>query len=309
MAQYAAGLGRMPTGHTISSEIPEKDAFILLKPKGVVGVITPWNFPVALLMWGTLPTILAGNTVVFKASSETAICGHALAKLFAEAGFPNGVVNVVHGDGKMTGDAIVKHEDVNVIIFTGSRAVGKSVQQAAANQDTHKFVATELGGKNATIILDDANMDIAVSAGVLSAFKTTGQRCVSSGRLIVDKKVLDEFTERFVDRVRRIRVGDGLQPDVFMGPLISEKGVATWNLHNQKAIEEGAEVLVHGLELTEGEHANGNFVEPFVYCFRDYKPGTFCLREEAFSPHVAIIGVDGLEEAVKVYNDTEYGLA
>lgn len=309
MAQYVAGLGRMPTGHMISSEIPAKDAFILRKPKGVVGVITPWNFPVALPMWGTLPTLLAGNTVVFKASSETTICGHALAKLFAEAGFPDGVVNVVHGNGKTTGDAIVKHEDVNVIIFTGSRAVGKSVQQAAANQDTHKFVATELGGKNATIVLDDANMEIAVSAGILSAFKTSGQRCVSSGRLIVDKKVIDEFTERFVDRVRKIRVGDGLQPDVFMGPLISKNGVDTWNLHNQKAIEEGAEVLVHGLELSEGEHANGHFVEPFVYRFRDYKPDTFCLREEAFSPHVAIIGVDGLEEAVDVYNDTDYGLA
>lgn len=308
MAQYMAGRGREAIGLCISSEIPEKDAYILKKPKGVVGVITPWNFPVAIPLWGVLPSVLAGNTVVWKPSEETPICGHRMAELFEEAGFPKGVINVVHGMGETTGDAIVKHSNVNVILFTGSRAVGKMIQASAA-AEAHKFVATEMGGKNATIVLEDAKMDLAVSACLMGAFKTSGQRCVSSGRLIVDKKILDEFTERFVEGAKKLRVGDGLKEGTFIGPLIAPEGVAKWKHHNAKAIEEGAEVLFEGKELTEGEWADGNFVQPFVYRFKDYKPNTFCLREEAFSPHVAIIGVDGLEEAVNVYNDTDYGLA
>lgn len=308
MAQYVAGMGRLPVGDIISSEIPSKDAYILRKPKGVVGVITPWNFPVAIPLWGILPSVVAGNTVVFKPSEETPICGHRLAELFAEAGFPKGVINTIHGVGETTGDALVRHENVDVILFTGSRAVGKLVRQHAANE-SHKFVATELGGKNATIVLEDADLDIAVNAGILSAFKTTGQRCVTSNRLIIDHKLLDEYTERFVEKVKRIRVGDGMNEDIFMGPLISSEGVKKFEHHNQKAREEGGEILVEGGALNNGDHADGDFVSPFVYRFRDYKPNTFCLREEAFSPHVALIGVNGLEEAVRVYNDTEYGLS
>lgn len=308
MAQYVAGLGRMPNGYTVSSEIPAKDAFILRKPKGVVACITPWNFPVAIPLWCTLPALVSGNTVILKPSEETPICGHRLAELFHEAGFPPGVVNVIHGVGEQAGDPLVKHKDVSAILFTGSRAVGKYIQQVAAG-DLYKFAATEMGGKNAVIILEDADLDIAVPAAVLSGFKTSGQRCVSSGRLIVDKKIEPEFTRRFVETVQRIKVGDGLEGDVFMGPLINQEGVKKWHHHNAKAVEEGGEVLIEGKELTEGPHACGNFVSPFVYRFASYKKGTFCLREEAFSPHVAIIGVDGLEEAVEVYNDTDYGLA
>lgn len=308
MAQYVAGLGRMPNGYAISSEISAKDAYILRKPKGVVGVITPWNFPVAIPLWGILPALLAGNTVVLKPSEETPICAHKLAELFHEAGFPKGVVNVVHGTGEKAGDPLVKHKDVAVILFTGSLAVGKYVQRTAAN-DIYKFAATEMGGKNAVIVLEDANLDIAVPAAVLSGFKTSGQRCVSSGRLIVDKKIEPEFTKRFVEMAQRIRVGDGLSEDVFMGPLINAGGVEKWKHHNGKAIEEGAEVLIEGKELTDETHRCGHFVSPFVYRFPEYKENTFCLRQEAFSPHVAIIPVDGIEEAVRVYNDTDYGLA
>lgn len=307
MAQYVAGMGRMPNGYTVSSEVAAKDAFILRKPKGVIACITPWNFPVAIPLWVVLPSLLAGNTVVFKPSEETPICGHRLAELFKEAGFPAGVVNVIHGTGEDCGDPLVKHPDIAAVLFTGSRAVGKYIQQVCA-ADLYKFAATEMGGKNATIILDDANLDIAVPAAVLGAFKTSGQRCVSSGRLIVDKKIEPEFTRRFVETVGRIKIGDGLHEDVFMGPLINSDGVAKWKHHNAKAIEEGAEVLVEGKELTDGDYACGHFVSPFVYRMA-YRPNTFCLREEAFSPHVAIIPVDGVEEAVKVYNDTDYGLA
>ncbi|MBI3721188.1 MAG: aldehyde dehydrogenase family protein, partial [Fimbriimonas ginsengisoli] len=308
MAQYVAGMGRQPNGFAVSSEIPAKDAFILRKPKGVIVCITPWNFPVAIPLWAILPSVLAGNTVVFKPSEETPICGHKLMELFAEAGFPPGVINIVHGTGEEAGDALVKHPDVAAILFTGSRAVGKYIQQTAA-VDLYKFVATEMGGKNATIVLADADLDIAVNACVLGAFKTSGQRCVSSGRLIVDRKIEPKFTQMFLDKARRVRVGNGLRDDVFMGPLINQDGIAKWKHHNARATEEGGEVLLDGKHLTDGDYAYGHFVEPFVYRFKQYKQSTFCLREEAFSPHVAIIGVDGMEEAVRVYNDTEYGLS
>ena len=308
MAQYVAGLGRMPIGNVISSEVPAKDAYILRKPKGVVVCITPWNFPSAIPLWVTLPSLVAGNTVILKPSEETPIVGHKLAELFHEAGFPKGVVTVLHGTGEDIGDPLVKHKDVAAILFTGSRAVGKYIQQQAAG-DLYKFAATEMGGKNAVIVLEDADLELATNAAVLSGFKTSGQRCVSSGRIIVDKKIEAQFTDLFVDKVKRIKVGNGLTDDVFMGPLINPDGVAKWKHHNARAIEEGAEVLIEGKELTEGEYACGNFVSPFVYRFKSYKKNTFCLREEAFSPHVAVIGVDGMEEAVEVYNDTDYGLA
>jgi aldehyde dehydrogenase (NAD+) len=308
MAQYIAGLGRLPTGHAISSEIAAKDAYILRKSKGVVACITPWNFPSAIPLWVILPSVLAGNTVVFKPAEQTPIVAHKLMQLFDEAGFPAGVINLVHGTGEDVGDPLVKHKDVAAVLFTGSRAVGKYIQQVAAG-DAYKFVATEMGGKNATIVLEDADLDIAVNACVLGAFKTSGQRCVSTSRIIVDRKIEPEFTKRYLEKVKRIHIGDGMREETFMGPLIEAGGIEKWKLHNQKAKEEGAEVLIDGQELTEGEYACGNFVSPFVYRFEHYKKNTFCLREEAFSPHVAIIGISGMEEAVEVYNDTDYGLA
>lgn len=308
MAQYVAGLGRLPIGQVISSEIPEKDAYIWRKPKGVTAVITPWNFPVAIPLWGVLPAVLAGNTVVLKPSEDTPICCHKLAELFVEAGFPRGVINVVQGDGANTGDALVRHNDVDLILFTGSKAVGTHIQQIAA-KEVHKFVVTEMGGKNATVILADAKVDLAVNACILGAFKTSGQRCVTTGRVIIDTKVIDEFTEKFVAKAKKIRIGNGLEDTTFMGPLINGDGIEKWKTHNAKAKEEGGNILLDGQHLTEGDYAHGNFVEPFIYRFDKYVENTFCLREEAFSPHCAIIGVDGLEEAIRVHNDTEYGLA
>lgn len=308
MAQYVAGMGRSAIGLAISSEIAAKDAYILRKPKGVVACITPWNFPSAIPLWVILPAILAGNTTVFKPAEQTPIVAHKLQELFHEAGIPAGVINLVHGFGDEVGDPLVKHKDVAAILFTGSRAVGKYIQQVAAH-DAFKFAATEMGGKNATLVLADADLDLAVSACVLGSLKTTGQRCVSTSRIIVDKKVEAEFTKRYVEKVSRIRIGDGLDESIFMGPLIEEGSMDKWEHHNRKAEEEGGEILLRGKRLTEGAHADGNFVSPFVYRFESYKKNTFCLREEAFSPHVAIIGVDGMEEAVEVYNDTDYGLA
>ncbi|CAN5414136.1 aldehyde dehydrogenase family protein [soil metagenome] len=308
MAQYVAGLGRMPNGFTVSSEIAAKDAYILRKPKGVIACITPWNFPSAVPLWVLLPSLLAGNTVVFKPAEQTPVIGHRLVELFHEAGFPEGVVNLVQGDGESVGEPLVRHKDVSAILFTGSLAVGKHIQQVAA-QDLYKFVATEMGGKNGTIVLEDANMDLAVNACVLGAFKTTGQRCVTTSRIIVDRKIEAEFTRRFLEKTKRISIGNGLHEHIFMGPMIEAGGADKWERHNAKAKEEGAEILIDGQRLTEGEYAHGSFVTPFVYRFEKYPKDTFCLREEAFSPHVAILPVDGMEEAVEVYNDTEYGLS
>jgi aldehyde dehydrogenase (NAD+) len=308
MAQYVAGMGRTPIGYAISSEIAAKDAYILRRPKGVIACITPWNFPSAIPLWVILPSVIAGNTVVFKPAEQTPIVAHKLMELFHEAGFPAGVINLIHGMGEDAGDPLVKHKDVSAILFTGSRAVGKYIQRVAAG-DAYKFAATEMGGKNATIVLEDANLDIAVNACVLGAFKTSGQRCVSTSRIIIDRKLEPEFTKQYIEKVKRIRIGNGISEEIFMGPLIEEGGIEKWKTHNAKAIEEGAEVLVDGQVLTEGDYAHGNFVSPFVYRFDGYKKNTFCLREEAFSPHVAIIPVTGMEEAVEVYNDTDYGLA
>jgi len=307
MVQFAAALGRLPIGECISSEIPEKDAYIRRKPKGVVACISPWNFPMAIPLWEMTPSLVSGNTVVLKPSEETPICADYLFRLMAEAGFPPGVINIVHGQGETAGAPLVAHPDVDVVLFTGSYQVGKIVQRQAA-AEAHKFVATEMGGKNALIVLDDADLNIAVPAALLSAFKTSGQRCVTSNRLIVDRKLVDRFQEQFLEMVDRIKIGDGLREDVFMGPLINDGGVKKFLHHNAKAKEEGATVLRDGGALTDGDYANGHFVKPFVYRM-EYRPNTFCLREEAFSPHVAIIPVDGVEQAVEVYNDTDYGLA
>lgn len=308
MAQYIAGKGREPIGLKISSEISAKDAYILKKPKGVIACITPWNFPSAIPLWVILPSVVAGNTVVFKPAEQTPIVAHKLMELFHEAGFPAGVINILHGTGEDAGDPLVKHKDVAAVLFTGSRAVGKYIQTIAAG-DAYKFAATEMGGKNATIVLADADLDIAVNACVLGAFKTSGQRCVSTSRIIIDRKIEPEFTKRYLEKVKRIKIGNGLGEEIFMGPLIEAAGVEKWKAHNAKAREEGGEILIDGQELTDGEYACGHFVSPFVYRFEHYKKNTFCLREEAFSPHVAIIGIDGMEEAVDVYNDTDYGLA
>jgi aldehyde dehydrogenase (NAD+) len=306
MAQYVAGLGRMPIGDIISSEIADKDAFIRRKPKGVIACISPWNFPMAIPLWEMLPSLVSGNVVILKPAEQTPICGDYMIKLLHEAGMPAGVIGIIHGDAD-AGAPLSSHPDVDVVVFTGSYEVGKIIQRQAANE-AHKFVATEMGGKNAVIVLDDANLDIAVPAGILSAFKTSGQRCVSSNRLIVHRKIVDQFQERFLEMVDRIKIGDGLHEDTFMGPLIEAGSIDKYEFHNAKAKEEGATILREGGRLTTGEHEFGHFVKPFVYRM-EYRPNTFCLREEAFSPHTCIIPVDSLEQAVEVYNDTDYGLA
>ncbi|HMP04128.1 MAG TPA: aldehyde dehydrogenase family protein [Gemmatales bacterium] len=306
MVQYVFGTGRMPTGQIVASEIAEKDAFIRRKPWGVAAVITPWNFPFAVPLWMLGPTLLEGNTTVFKPSEDTPAIGQKLIDLFLEAGFPPGVVNLVHGD-HVAGEALVKNPDVNVILFTGSWDVGSRIQRISA--DFHdRIVACEMGSKSAVIVFDDCKLDLAVAAGILSAFKTSGQRCVSAGRLLVQRSIIDRFAEQYVAAAKRLQIGDPLDPQSFAGPVIHEGAVEKVLQYNDLAKKENATVLLDGGRMSQPSHAQGCYLSPFVYR-QEHKPGVRTVREEVFGPHVALIPFHDLDDAVRIYNDTDFGLS
>lgn len=227
MIQYVFGTGRMPVGDVLASEIPEKDAFMRRKPWGVVAVITPWNFPFAVPLWMLGPSLLEGNTVVFKPSEDTPAIGQRLAELFLEAGFPPGVINLVHGSGEV-GEALVRNSDVNVVLFTGSYEVGQRIQELSA-QHYDRIVACEMGSKSAVIVCEDARLDLAVNAALLSGFKTSGQRCVSAGRILVAEKLFDPFAQKLVAAAKRLQIGDPLNARNFTGPVIHGDAVKKWN--------------------------------------------------------------------------------
>jgi aldehyde dehydrogenase (NAD+) len=306
MAQYVFGSVRMPHGDVVTSEIPEKDLYVRRRPKGVVAVITPWNFPFAVPMWLLGPSLVEGNTAVFKPSEETPMIGQRMVELFEEAGFPPGVINLVQGTGPEVGDPLARHPDVKVVLFTGSYEVGSQIKRICAAAPD-KMAVCEMGSKSAVIVCDDARLDLAVNASILSAFKTAGQRCVSAGRLIVQRSILPEFADEFVAAVRALPIGDPRDPDTFLGPLINEDGIKKVLYYNNLAKAEGADVLLDSKPLDE-QFPNGNFVGPFVYRM-EHRPGVRCIREEVFGPHVALVPFDTLDEAIEIYNDTEYGLS
>ena len=304
MVQYVFGTVRMPHGDVIDSEIPEKDAFLRRKPKGVIAAITPWNFPFAIPLWLICPSVVEGNTVILKPSRETACTAHKIAEYVHKAGFPPGVINVIHGG---CGDLLVKHPDTQVVLFVGSNDVGSEIKKIVAGFH-NKMCACEMGGKNALIVLDDANPDIAANAAIISAFKTSGQRCTSASRLIVHEKVLGEFERRFVEITKRMKIGNPLDEDVFMGPVINQSATEKIARYNDLAKKEGATVLLDGGRLTGEPYKKGYFMSPFVYRMQNDRKSRVLL-EEVFGPHVAIIPVKNIDEAVKVYNDTDYGLS
>lgn len=306
MIQYVFGTGRMPCGEVISSEIPEKDAFMRRKPWGVVAVITPWNFPFAVPLWMLGPSLVEGNTAVFKPSEDTPAVGQRIVELFLEAGFPPGVINLVHGEGE-AGEALVKNPDVNVVLFTGSYDVGHRIQQVSADFED-RIVACEMGSKSAVIVCEDARLDLAVTSAAVSAFKTSGQRCVSASRILVHESLMDQFCEKFVNMVKSIRIGDPLDEANFTGPVIHKTSVEKILSYNKLAKEEGAQVLLDGGLMEDESHAVGCYVSPFVYQMK-HSPDVRCIREEVFGPHVAVIPFKDNEEAVKIYNSTPYGLS
>lgn len=307
MVQYVFGTARQPSGQVIDSEIEAKDLYVRRKPRGVVAVITPWNFPFAVPLWMLGPSLLEGNTAVFKPSEETPEIGQRLVRLFAEAGFPPGTINLVHGIGEEVGDALARHAEVDVVCFTGSYEVGSHIRRLAA-EHPHKSCALEMGSKSAVIVCEDAALDLAVDAALLSAFKTTGQRCVSAGRVLVHERQYDEFAARLVDRARQVRFADPFTPGAFAGPLINERALEKVAHYNDLARQEGAAVLLDGGRLLDDEHRGGHFLSPFIYR-QTYRPGVRTIREEVFGPHLAIIPFTSDEEAIEIYNDTPYGLS
>ena len=306
MVQYVFGTGRMPVGEIVASEIPEKDAFIRRKPWGVVAVITPWNFPFAVPLWMLGPSLVEGNTAVFKPSEDTPAVGQRIVELFVEAGFPEGTINLIHGHGE-AGEALVRNREVNCVLFTGSYDVGKRIQQISAELPD-RIVAAEMGGKSPVIVCADARFELAVAAGILSGFKTTGQRCVSSARMIVHESLVERFAEAYAETARKLKFGDPLDPSNFAGPLINAGAVGKVSDYNDLAKKEGVSVLVDAAEFQPVSGRKGHFLSPFVY-LTESKPGLRCIREEVFGPHVAIIPFKTDEEAVQIANGTEYGLS
>jgi aldehyde dehydrogenase (NAD+) len=311
MVEWAAGDARHPKGDVVPSEIADKDAYMRRKPRGVVGCITPWNFPVAIPFWHMAVALVEGNTVVWKPAEQTPNCGQIIAEMFESTGIPDGVFNMVQGFGD-AGASIVEDERTDTVLFTGSAEVGQQVAQQVAEKPG-TLAACEMGGKNNVVITEEADLDIAVHSAVMSSFKTTGQRCVSSERLVVHEDVYEEFKERFVEVAEQVSVGDPLDEDTFMGPLIEADHVEKVTKYNQLAKDEDVNVLVDRTELDESEipdgHEDGHWVGPFVY-EADPHDDLRCTHEEVFGPHVALLEYSGdIDDAIEIHNDTEYGLA
>ncbi|WP_324757898.1 aldehyde dehydrogenase family protein [Haloarcula sp. GH36] len=311
MVELAAGNARHPHGDVVPSEVASKDSYMRRRPRGVVGCITPWNFPVAIPFWHMATALVEGNTVVWKPAEQTPYCGQIVAEMFDDTSIPDGVFNMVQGYGD-AGNAIVEDDRVDTVLFTGSAEVGHSIDEKIGGRPGRN-ACCEMGGKNAIVVTEQADIDIAVHSAVMSSFKTTGQRCVSSERLIVHTDVYEAFKTRFVDLAQRVTVGDPLEEETFMGPLVDREQVEKFARHNDAVRESAATVLVDreelpGAELPEGQEA-GFWVGPFVY---EVSPETdlSAYHQEVFGPHVALVEYDGgVERGVALQNDTEYGLA
>ncbi len=305
MCYYIAGEGRRLLGETAPSEHPDRFCMTIRVPLGVVACITPWSFPLAVPARKLIPALIAGNTVVFKPSKDTPLCGTRLVELFLEAGLPPGVVNLIHGLGEEAGAPLVRHPDVTLVSFTGSSEVGREIGIACAAEQ--KKVALEMGGKNPLIVLDDADLDLAVEGAICSGFATTGQRCTAASRLIVHKKVLKEFSERFGARAQSLRLGNGLDPTTDIGPIINEQHLKRIHNYTKVGLREGAKLFTGGEVYREGECKKGFFYLPTI--FTEVRPTMRIAQEEIFGPTVVIIPAMSLEEAISIANATRYGLS
>lgn len=305
MAFYMAGEGRRLFGQTTPSELRDKFAMSVRSPVGVVGIITPWNFPIAIATWKSFPAIVAGNAVVWKPATETPIMAYELAEIFNEAGLPKGVVNVVFGSGSVVGDAMVDHEDIRVISFTGSNDTGRKIASKCGHN--LKKVSLEMGGKNAVIVMDDANLNLAVEGILWSAFGTSGQRCTACSRVIVHEKVKEELEERLLAAMEKLSIGNGLDESIKVGPIINKAGLEKIKNYVEIGKDEGAKLLAGGYVMEEGNHANGNYFAPTL--FTDATANMRIAKEEIFGPVVSLIPVKSFSEAIEVNNSVKYGLS
>ena len=305
MTYYMAGEGRRLFGQTTPSELPNKFAMSVRQPIGVCGMITPWNFPMAIPSWKMMPALVSGNTVVLKPAEDTPLSAYHLVQVLTEAGVPRGVVNLVSGDGPNAGAPLARHKAVPVISFTGSSSVGRLVAEACAPDFKH--CSLEMGGKNILIVMDDANLDLAIDGAIWGGFGTTGQRCTAASRIAVHKSVYKEFVTRFVERAKSLKVGDGRDPATEMGPLINEQQLNTVVTYVEIGKLEGAKLLAGGTRLTGGAHDKGWFYAPTV--FGDCSPNMRIAQEEIFGPVVSVIPISSLSEAIEVANGVPYGLS
>jgi alpha-ketoglutaric semialdehyde dehydrogenase len=305
MTYYMAGEGRRLFGQTTPSELPNKFAMSVRQPIGVCGMITPWNFPMAIPSWKMMPALVSGNTVVLKPAEDTPLSSYHLVQVLTEAGVPRGVVNLVSGDGPNAGAPLTRHKAVPVISFTGSSSVGRLVAEACAPDFKH--CSLEMGGKNILIVMDDANLDLAIDGAIWGGFGTAGQRCTAASRIAVHKSVYKEFVTRFVERAKSLKVGDGLDPATEMGPLINEQQLNTVAAYVEIGKLEGAKLLTGGTRLTGGAYDKGWFYAPTV--FADCSPNMRIAQEEIFGPVVSVIPISSLSEAIEVANGVPYGLS
>ena len=304
IAYLMAGEGRRMFGDTTPSELPDKWAMSIRQPIGIAGIITPWNFPMAIPCWKMMPALVTGNVVIFKPASDTPHCATLLVELMAEAGFPPGVVSLVTGTGGEVGNAIVRNPDVEVISFTGSSVTGRQIAEKAGRQ--LKRLSLELGGKNAVVVLADADLDLAADGILWSAFGTTGQRCTACSRVIVAQSVVEPLLERLETRARKLRLGPGLEETTDVGPLINGGAVDKVDSYIEVGQAEG-ELVTGGRRATHGDLANGHFFEPTI--FSGVRPMDRIGQEEIFGPVLSVIPVADYAEAMTAVNQTRYGLS
>ena len=304
-AVYMAGEGRRMFGVTTRSELPNKFSMTVRHPIGVAGLITPWNFPIAIPTWKLFPALISGNTVVFKPAEDTPLLALKLVEMFEEVGLPAGVLNFVTGLGEEAGAALVDHKAVRCVSFTGSLDVGRMINEKCGRM--MKRCSLELGSKNILIVMPDADLDLAVEAGAWGAFATSGQRCTATSRMAVHGSILDEFSERLVARVQQYKVGAGTDAATDLAPVINEKQKARVLEYIGVGQSEGAKLMTGGHALDDGEYAKGNFIAPTV--FRDMTPDMRIAQEEIFGPVTGIIEIGGVDEAIEVANSVQYGLS
>jgi alpha-ketoglutaric semialdehyde dehydrogenase len=305
MCFFMAGEGRRLYGQTTPSEMPNKFQMSVRQPLGVCGLITPWNFPMAIPSWKILPALIIGNTVVIKPASDTPLSVFNLVQCLLDADVPDGVVNIVTGSGSKVGEPLMRHTDVKVISFTGSTEVGSRVARVGA--EGMKHVSLEMGGKNPMIVMADADLDLVVEGALWGAFGTSGQRCTATSRLIAHRAVVGELTERLGERAERLIIGNGLDERTQMGPSINAGQLDTVMEYVRVGQSEGARLIVGGRRLAEGDLAHGFFHQPTI--FGDVRRGMRIAQEEIFGPVLSVIPVDSLEEAIDVANDVPFGLS
>jgi len=305
MTYYMAGEGRRLRGYTTPSELPDKAQYAIRRPIGRIAMITPWNFPFAVPTWKIMPALVGGNTLVWKPATDSPRLAYELIKIMDEQGVPAGVINLVFGSGGKVGVPLAKHPKIDMITFTGSTAVGREIYRYGAEKLNK--VHLEMGGKNPIVVLEDANLDLAVEGIIWSAFGTTGQRCTATSRLIIEDGVYEELLERLVGRANKLKLGNGLDEGVDVGPVVNEAQLNKIHQYVGIGLEEGAKLMCGGERVTEGKLAKGYFYRPTI--FADVTPGMRIAQEEIFGPVLSVLKAKDYDDAIRIANGVDYGLS